>query len=81
METEDEKLWKSGWLNTIIQADEIMLNYKCMSRRGRSPDNRKNALKIVEWDLYSLKSVTYVCNVFKKRRHKNNSYYMLTFYI
>lgn len=39
---------KMGGLDVIVQVDETMLNYKCKSHRGRSPDNRTDALCIVE---------------------------------
>ncbi|KCZ79109.1 hypothetical protein H312_03508, partial [Anncaliia algerae PRA339] len=32
----------------IVQIDETMLNYKCKSHRGRSPQNKTDALCIVE---------------------------------
>ncbi len=39
---------KMGVLGKVIQADETILNFKCKSQRGRSPDNRTDALVIVE---------------------------------
>jgi hypothetical protein len=32
----------------MVQIDEIMLNYKCKSRRGRSPANKSDALVLCE---------------------------------
>lgn len=39
---------KLGGPGKIINIDETMLNYKCKSHRGRSPDNKTDALVIVE---------------------------------
>ncbi|KAG0428057.1 hypothetical protein DMUE_5844, partial [Dictyocoela muelleri] len=34
----------------IIQVDETMLNYKVKSHRGRSPENKTDALCIIEYE-------------------------------
>lgn len=39
---------KLGGPGTIIQVDETMMNFKCKSHRGRNPENRTDALCIVE---------------------------------
>ena len=39
---------KFGGCGTVVQIDETMLNYKCKSHRGRSPENRTDSLCIVE---------------------------------
>jgi transposase-like protein len=39
---------KLGGPDSIVQIDETMLNYKCKSHRGRSPNNRTDSLCIVE---------------------------------
>lgn len=39
---------KLGGIGKIVQVDETMLNFKCKSHRGRSPNNRTDALCIVE---------------------------------
>ncbi|KAG0437035.1 hypothetical protein DMUE_3914, partial [Dictyocoela muelleri] len=44
----DFSMNKLGGANRIVQIDETMLNYKCKSHRGRSPENRTDALCIIE---------------------------------
>jgi hypothetical protein len=39
---------KFGGPGSIVQVDETMMNFKCKSHRGRSPDNRADAIYIVE---------------------------------
>lgn len=39
---------KLGGIGKIVQVDETMLNFKCKSHRGRSSNNRTDALCIVE---------------------------------
>lgn len=39
---------KLGGPGCIVQIDETMLNFKCKSHRGRSPENRTDSLCIVE---------------------------------
>ncbi|MGL5706893.1 MAG: transposase, partial [Aeromonas sp.] len=39
---------KLGGPGRIVQIDETMLNFKCKSHRGRSPNNRTDALCVVE---------------------------------
>lgn len=39
---------KLGDIDIVVQVDETMLNCSCKSHRGRSPDNRTDALVIVE---------------------------------
>lgn len=39
---------KLGGPGKVVQIDETMLNYKCKSHRGRSPENRTDVLCIVE---------------------------------
>ncbi|KCZ81208.1 hypothetical protein H312_01354 [Anncaliia algerae PRA339] len=39
---------KLGGPGKIVQIDETMLNYKCKSHRGRSPENKTDSLCIVE---------------------------------
>ncbi len=39
---------KLGGPGTVVQIDEIMLNYKCKSHRGRSATNKTSAICIVE---------------------------------
>jgi transposase-like protein len=39
---------KLGGPGTIVQIDETMMNFKCKSHRGRSPNNRTDCLCIVE---------------------------------
>jgi hypothetical protein len=39
---------KLGGPGTVVQADETMMNFKCKSHRGRSPENKTYALCIVE---------------------------------
>lgn len=39
---------KLGGFGKIVQIDETMLNYKCKSHRGRSSENKTDALCIVE---------------------------------
>ncbi|KCZ76670.1 hypothetical protein H311_02327 [Anncaliia algerae PRA109] len=41
---------KLGGPKQIIQIDETMLNFRCKSHRGRSPQNRTDALCIIEYD-------------------------------
>jgi transposase-like protein len=41
---------KLGGPGKIINIDETMLNYKCKSHKGRSPENKTDALLIVECD-------------------------------
>ena len=41
---------KLGSGNRLVQVDETMLNYKCKSHRGRSPNNKTDSLSIVEID-------------------------------
>lgn len=43
---QDNKLGGPGY---IVQVDETMLNYKCKSHRGRSPNNKTNAICIIEF--------------------------------
>lgn len=44
---------KLGGPGRIIQIDETMMNYKCKSHRGRSNDNKTDA--IVLWKLKIVK--------------------------
>ncbi len=39
---------KLGGDGFVVQVDETMMNFKCKSHCGRSPDNRTDALYIVE---------------------------------
>lgn len=48
MERTDFSMNKLGGPGKIVQADETMLNYKCKSHRGRSAENKTDALCIVE---------------------------------
>lgn len=48
MKVANENGRKLGGPGTIVQADETMMNFKCKSHRGRSPENRTDALCIVE---------------------------------
>lgn len=48
MALDNERQPKLGGPGSIVQVDETMLNYKCKSHRGRSPNNRTDALCIVE---------------------------------
>lgn len=48
MKFENEQARKLGGPGTVVQIDETMLNFKCKSHRGRSPENRTDALVIVE---------------------------------
>ncbi|KCZ80992.1 hypothetical protein H312_01597 [Anncaliia algerae PRA339] len=41
---------KLGGPGCIVQIDETMLNFKCKSHRGRSPENRTDSLCIVEYN-------------------------------
>lgn len=40
---------KLGGPNIVVQIDETMLNYKCKSHRGRSPNNKTDAICIIEF--------------------------------
>ncbi|KCZ80230.1 hypothetical protein H312_02380 [Anncaliia algerae PRA339] len=40
---------KLGGPGFIVQIDETMMNYKCKSHRGRSPENKSDALCIIEF--------------------------------
>ena len=51
---------KLGGQGKIIQIDEIMLNYKCKSHRGRSPTNRTDVLCIKEFG-YKIDCVFAAC--------------------
>lgn len=39
---------KLGGFGTTVQIDETMLNFKCKSHRGRAPENKTDALTMVE---------------------------------
>ncbi|KAG0419256.1 hypothetical protein EQH57_0551 [Dictyocoela roeselum] len=41
---------KMGGVGKIIQVDETMLNYKVKSHRGRAPENKTDALCIIEYE-------------------------------
>ncbi|KAG0430428.1 hypothetical protein DMUE_5661 [Dictyocoela muelleri] len=41
---------KMGGIGKIIQVDETMLNYKVKSHRGRAPENKTDALCIIEYE-------------------------------
>jgi transposase-like protein len=48
MKVENDVFRALGGPGLVVQIDETMLNYKCKSHRGRSLDNRTDALFIVE---------------------------------
>jgi transposase-like protein len=48
MKISNESSRKLGGSGAIVQIDETMLNYKCKSHRGRSPENETDCLCIVE---------------------------------
>jgi hypothetical protein len=48
MKVKNETQRALGGPGLIVQIDETMLNYKCKSLRGRSPENHTDALCIVE---------------------------------
>ncbi|KAM0674204.1 hypothetical protein GVAV_002278 [Gurleya vavrai] len=49
--TSDFSSEKLGGPNRIVQINETMLNFKCKSHRGRSPENKTDALCIVEYKI------------------------------
>lgn len=44
----DFSINKLGGPGVLVQVDETMMNFKCKSHRGRSPENKTDAISIVE---------------------------------